>query len=28
LVKGTFIDGRDLTTGVYRGLRGIYSALF
>ena len=28
LVKGTFVDGRDLTVGVYRGLRGIYSALF
>ena len=28
LVKGTFIDGRDVTVGVCRGLRGIYSALF
>ncbi|MBI2812523.1 MAG: S-layer homology domain-containing protein [Candidatus Melainabacteria bacterium] len=28
LVKGTFIDGRDIVVGAYRGIRGIYEYLF
>src|SRR5271155_1091443 len=28
LVKGTFIDARDVLVGAYRGLRGIYDFLF
>jgi hypothetical protein len=28
LVKGTFIDARDITFGVTRGIRGVYDFLF
>ena len=28
LVKGTFVDARDVTVGVGRGLRGVYSFFF